>query len=580
MSDTAAQKELPENTVAVFDLDGSAPVARWEWIALALLCAACLGFWFAHYHAFVVPSSDYFSIERLSREIWSFSAPSKFKRMPLFPLLMGLLGKLMPGESPELQAALALNIAFSIAGLALAFVFMRNAIGPLAFVPLVLLAANNTFTRNAVHPLVEPIMGFTILLTLVLFQKRSRWAYLAAFFAALTRYEASALIAVMFALDWVYEKKPLKSLGLSALASAGFLVWMGLSMSHHSGGNPYLNQMSEMGWKLKPKFLVTVLSSLSIPGAEIPALAVILVGVGVSLKKFSREAWALLAFLLLYLAAHVAFGVDRSRYTYPITWIIYFYFTVAAAAIVGAVWRLLATRRRAWLGPAALALGTGMLAYALVKTMRHFKVADAYAPAWVYAAVFGALLAGLFACCVAAVRKPALIALAVAAGFTAIATPLAGRGISLTAGTSWMIYYRKYSSYVAGKWIAENLGPNEKALVMHEGLSSHYGDIDDSRLVSFGHLEASSLDEMIPELAERGITHVIYSHRRKPRKDNARDRYYWEEFDYSPGESGRDPLAGLPVRPGGLASSVAGFQAARGGVSGLMRLRPSFCQDP
>ena len=43
-------------------------------------------------------------------------------------------------------------------------------------------------------------MGFFILLALVLWQRRSQWQYAAMFAAALTRYEAAALIPICFAL--------------------------------------------------------------------------------------------------------------------------------------------------------------------------------------------------------------------------------------------------------------------------------------------------------------------------------------------------------------------------------------------
>ena len=195
------------------DLDESrayfvAPVARWEILLLSALCTLALVYWAVHFHPFVLPASDYASFERIAQELWAGEAPGGYKRMPMFPLLFGGAAQFVPGEDAFLHAALGLNIALSIATLVVAYALGRRLIGPAAFVPVVALLYAITYHDAALQPLVEPTLGFLVLLSLYLFTLGSRWQYLAAGLAAVTRYEASALILIFFVLNSLETRRP------------------------------------------------------------------------------------------------------------------------------------------------------------------------------------------------------------------------------------------------------------------------------------------------------------------------------------------------------------------------------------
>ena len=61
--------------------------------------------------------------------------------------------------------------------------------------------------------------------------------------ASLTRYEAVALVPILFVLNAIYEKRARRHLLWAGLAAAGFLAWMAASVAHSTHGNPYLSQI-------------------------------------------------------------------------------------------------------------------------------------------------------------------------------------------------------------------------------------------------------------------------------------------------------------------------------------------------
>ncbi len=315
--------------------ESKAPSRR-EWLFLASVCLLCLVYWCFHYHQFTIASPDSYSFVRTARQMWSGELPRSFKRMPLFPLLAGLLAKALPAaEEPELEAGLILNVIFSVGILIFLYLLARRLVGWAAVIPLLFLATSKSMHEMAGQPLVEPIMGFTTLLSFWLFARKSKWAYLAAGLAALTRYECSALIAIFFVLDWIYDRKFWKPLLLSASASSGFLLWMFMSwLKSRSGGNPYVEQINEQGLSISLAFAWEVLD-VSFERWVSPAWGLAAFGgMWIAWKRCRRESAAMLAFAVLYTIAHMVFAVVRSRYVYPIRWVLPLFVAVGLVGFV------------------------------------------------------------------------------------------------------------------------------------------------------------------------------------------------------------------------------------------------------
>ncbi len=498
--------------------------ALWEWLVVAGACLACLAYWLLHYHQFYLPSPDTYSFVRAARALGSGQLPESFKRMPLLPLMMAVLGKAMPGESPEIQAALILNLIFSAGSLVFLYLLARRMIGGAAILPVLLAAGARECHEMAGQALVEPVMGFSILLSLWLFMKKSRWQYLALFFAALTRYECSALIAIFFVLNWIYERKPWQHLALSALASGGFLVWMllGIVRGTSDAGNPYLEQMQTQGWSLSPVFAWTFVSeSFSGWGAAVwGVLAAI--GAWMSWRRCRRESAAVLAFALLYVLAHVAFGVNRERYVYPVRWIPPLYLGLFASVFLTTATMQLkpnwsALRGRLLAAFCALA-AMGFGAYALSKLI----AARGVAPQWAYLALplvlvaAGAIYAGLM------IPKPARAGLALGLALAAVIAPQVSRGVAAHARESCARKYENYGSYLTGRWLREHLRANERALVPNHLITARSADIPRERVLGLLDLKAEDLPGLRAEMEKNGITYLVYQHYHMPEKTDPR----------------------------------------------------------
>jgi hypothetical protein len=502
----------------------AARVARWEWLVLGGTCLACMAYWLLHYHQFYLPSPDTYSFVRAARSLGSGELPESFKRMPLLPLMMGLLGKSLTGDAPEVRAALILNLIFSAGSLVFLYFLARRMIGGAAILPVLLAAGARECHEMAGQALVEPIMGFAILFSLWLFFKKSRWQYLALFFAALTRYECSALIAIFFVLNWIYERKPWQHLTLAALASSGFLVWMLLSVLRGASeaGNPYLEQMHSQGWQLSPAFAWTFVNeSFSGWGAAIWGVLAAL-GAWLSWRNCRRESAAVLAFALLYVLAHVAFGVNRERYVYPVRWIPPLYLGLCAGVLLNAAGRKLGSNWSALRGRllaavcALAALGSG--AYALSKLLP----AQGVAPRWAYLALPAALLAAGAVYSGLMIRKPIRTWLAVGLVLAAVIAPQISRGVAAHARETRPRKYESYGSYLTGRWLRGRLRSEERALAPNHLITARSAAIPREKVISFLSMESRDLAALRAEMLRKSITYLVYQHYRMPEKTDPR----------------------------------------------------------
>ena len=167
---------------------------------MALLCLATLACWIPQFRFFWLPNNDYATFEAWRAASAGSSCRRNFQRLPLLPAAMALLAPLLPGRHPELDAALLLNLAFALATLPLLYALRGAQPRPRGAARARALRRHAlSSTAQALQPLVEPSLSFFVVLAFVLFQRRSAWQYAAAGAAALSRYEAAALLPIFAA---------------------------------------------------------------------------------------------------------------------------------------------------------------------------------------------------------------------------------------------------------------------------------------------------------------------------------------------------------------------------------------------
>ncbi len=511
--------------------------ARWERNLLLALCGLALLYWVIHYHPYVLPSSDFNSFEITAGKIWSGEELNDFKRMPLFPFLAGGLAHLIPVERPILHAALVLNLGLSVGILVLTYLLGRRFIGPLAFLPAASLLFMRTFHQGTLNPLVEPLLAFLILLALLLFMRGSRWQYLVAGLAAIARYEASALIAIFFVLNSLEDRKYWFHLGLSALASMPFLIWMGLSVLSHSGGNPYLEQMSDQQFALSLDVVESLIRQLGDDMSFWLLFAFAPYGVYLSFQQPHRK-WsiAILSFIVLYAIAHMAFGVDKHIYAYPVLWVTPLYIAIGILGVFQQLKQRLPAKYTDWTtrpfvvpgGIALCGLATLALLWILLASpgLKHPAVYVLFALViWALVVYLGTFVLPLTR------RFKVLGSCVLATGFFAFCHD--GLEVDLYALSRY--YYTKYSAAVATKWLAEHLQEEEQALIFNR-VALPQTTLQEEQTVLFGHIKAMTHEELVPEIRQRGIDYVVYWYRapkpsqEKKDKNYERDLYYYNRF--------------------------------------------------
>ncbi len=499
---------------------------RWDWLLFGLLCLGTVAYWSLQYHPFVLPNNDYYSFERVATSLGSGELPRSFKRTPVFPLFIAGLSPAMPGPHPELHAALVLNMAFSIGSLVLLFWLASRLLGAGALLVPVLFATTAQFHSMALQPLVEPSLGFFCLLALVLFHLRSPWQYAAAAAAALSRSEASTLILVLLLVNWRFEGRFWRHAVLAGLASIPFLAWAAAGAVRGSGASFYLELMKGMGWAAAPGFLVSCVREpfagwfvgggiLLVPFLVL-AVAPTLVGIGVGLREFRREAIAMLAFLGLSVAAIVLFGIEKPRYGYPTSWIVLFFFATGALHLLETGFRRLAPRlaSRPWPPLLLAAVASWLLALGLwlwyMGRLPHLPHVAPFAADLLYLALaLGLVLSQLWG-----IRRQRLW-WAACFLFMALLTPVVAGGIASKQLGLFHIYYANYSSYLLAPWLEENLGPRDRAVLLHPTHIRYLTDLGPERFEKFLKMRAENAAELAAEMREKGLTHVAYTYRHR-----------------------------------------------------------------
>jgi hypothetical protein len=559
---------------------GGKTVSRGETALFALLCAGLIGYWALQYQPFVLPNNDFPSFERTAESLAALELPQSYQRMPIFPALLGVVAPLLPSRHPYLDAALLANAAFSLGLLAAVFALSARAIGRGALLVPALLASTTQFHSMGLQPLVEPSLGFFVALSFLLLQRRSPWQWAAAWGAALSRYEAVALIPVLFATNVWREGRLARQAGLAALASSGFVGWALLGAAHGSGGATYLDLMQGMDFRPATDFLAR---SLKEPfrgwwredarGVAV-FLAVTIVpfaaGVRAGLRELRGEALALLAFFAACAATIVAFGINKARYVYPTEWIPLFFFALGAIRLAGSGAARLSRLPAPLAGAAAIAAAGALLFLARRFALRIAATAGAQ-PAWLDVA-FAALCVALIALALAplaldgaraeaASPRRRAAALASTLALLAVAAPLVGGGIHAKRKEMYKVYYANYGSYVAADWLARNLRPEERAVVVSPSHVLFLTELDPDQLVGYASLPAASVEELRAEMRARGIRYALYTWR-KP-LDTPSDAYYHEKLKAFLGEA---------FRSGG---AVAGFEHVA-----TLALPPELGRDP
>jgi hypothetical protein len=325
---------------------------------------------------FVKPHNDFLGFWESGRALWSGQLPASFKFAPAYPLVVVALGRVLgwtiAPEAPDLLAAQWLNALLLPLNAVLTGLIGRRWLGSQACWPAVWFLLLPVGFYCTAQVLLEPLLVSLLLLTVLAIQRESRWAYVVAALASMTRYDAAGAIAGVALVD-IWRNRQWRAVGRRAgLALLPLAAWLVLTAATWStrGAGHYLQQIAQepgfdIGWASAvvvrnafspdalrwPAALADLVPAL--PAVFEPALRgtlrellIALAPAGALALLKRRDGAAVVALLIYagYTLVHAVFAYQMERFGYPLVPL----FLLACGCGLAALWR-----QERW--PAALA---------------------------------------------------------------------------------------------------------------------------------------------------------------------------------------------------------------------------------
>ena len=353
-----SEKSLPDNMrrskdgVASYDLKSEQSVcnAQCEMIIIAfiLLLGAYLSI--LYYGHKVVPTSDFTAFTDVGQKILAFERPTDFKRVPLLGILQITVSKFVGGQYPLLSGGWLLNgILYPFIGM-LVYLIGRQFVGRSAVALSILVLCNPQMLAMLIDPIAEITLIFFILLSIYFILKRSKWCYLFAFMAMMTRYEGAGLFVVAFIYDLIEAKgikNKCKCITIPAICGLPLLFWVmaiisesktteavqsGIERAHYIRNYGHTSVFGDFNAFISKDVIENLFTYFSNGkmvgfGISIQIIASILLVVAI-VYAIRNKQWAffvLVGFFLQYYLVHCLRNSTRVRYGIPISWMVLFF---------------------------------------------------------------------------------------------------------------------------------------------------------------------------------------------------------------------------------------------------------------
>ncbi len=305
------------------------PLSRREWILGSILLLGLAGLLVYLFDFYALPHNDYVQFTSQAQRLLDLRAPDYYKVLPLYPAVIALVSLLWPGPAAVIHAAQLVSALAALAGAAGLFLFARRYVPWGAPLLVLFVVINPYFLEFATQPLLEMTLLALGTVSLWLAARRHSGGYVAAGFAALTRWDAFFL-APAFAVMRFFESGRRWRYLAGAAAMALPLAWLALSVAHSRQVNPYVEEMidrsgSTVFWVMLrscSRWSSATRRRSELSGAEIPLFAgVSILFLAGLVRLWRRDRWvaALLAgYLFSYFSVHGVFGIATYRYHVPL----------------------------------------------------------------------------------------------------------------------------------------------------------------------------------------------------------------------------------------------------------------------
>ncbi|PWB54372.1 MAG: hypothetical protein C3F06_04465 [Candidatus Methanoperedenaceae archaeon] len=475
-----------------------------------------------YFNYFYVPNSDFFAFNDLAQGWLSFNLPENYARLPLYPWVIGA-GSLifLNNQYAMLYSAEIVNLLLSIVSLYLVYLISSMFLKKMAFLVVFLAALNPLSVFLTSQPLLETLLLTTILSSIYLDLKENNKRYFFAFLASMTRYEGFLLIPILVLKDLIYSRRKIFSVILGFLSSGGMIIWMILSYLNSPGPNPYVQATRTMK-PVGPEFIITIANELisfihpdyqSIKGVIVfVSLAVIfilmIIGFFWFLKKSTREIFTILLFLISYIAMHMVFSYNLTRFVYPVLWILILFtmggIEYVSNAIIKQNWFHNINKNMDLYFRAGFSIFSILT---LLSVIYFFKMLNGYFIFVLYMIFVMSIIAFMFSI----FKDRNVKNLFLISSFVLILCVLAGFSIYGTQQLMDSDKYTKAEFRFVGEWYSQNAKSNDKILMTEPWIASYYSDLSyEKHFLASYDLKCNSPDCFISEIRERNITYVVW----------------------------------------------------------------------
>jgi len=322
---------------------------------LVLACTLLLitVFRVVNFETWTVPMGDYSQFRRQAIAFGNGTIDTSTPVGPITSALMAVLHPLMPGPDPYVHAGAVMSL---IAGTLLILFLWRIArefLPPaLAILVVWLFAYNNEVTWTSLQPGSDSLFLCLLLLAFALDAQQSRWAYLAAALATLTRFQGGAAIIGLFVRDIIVSRERVKRALCAVGALGAFFAWY-LFFKHLSGRAPYggVGGFTSIYFGF-PKALAAALLELlprtfaeaaktgdtlaQLYAAGLLLVLVVLGGMGLRAmwRRDLMQTLGFLGFAVVLTAAHLTTRPAPPRYALPLLWLVYLCVVVGVHAFI------------------------------------------------------------------------------------------------------------------------------------------------------------------------------------------------------------------------------------------------------
>ncbi len=489
--------------------------------ALLLLVAAVS--FYVRAGDFYVPDSDFFDYREKAIAYRHFTLPEHLKRPPMYSATIALVSLPLRGRDRELHAAEAINVVAALALLWFLYRLAARYLGQHAFWVAWLMAVSPVTVKMAVKPKAEIFTAALILGALLLHSRNDKKAYLAAFFAALTRYEGFVLVAALAASDLFFSRERWKRLGLGVLAGSGLLVWLLINHFREGTDNPYGMYFSHNRLFEGAGFVRIWLGALvphfsPEPLRVLLALSVVVLaalGLWVLWTRDRRFATAVGLYLLGYLTLHSLYPFTINDYTVlanGLVWLLFMLGVVRVGEFAGA---RLAISRATLIALKWSTVVSTLLLLLLLLWRKGLPLPET--SAWILLLLAAGVTLFL------AQRTVAWLVLPV---FGLLLWPW-GR---LAAHDLYQVRYAKAEYRLIAEWLDENARPDEKAVLIQPAVVAYYTrHFPDENLLVLRDFAANDSLSFRRELAQKGVKYVIWDYHHHYRVG---DTYYDWRFKH------------------------------------------------